>query len=327
MKWKKYSFDTNTASVDLISAELDELGIEGIEIEDHVPLTESETKGMFVDILPDLGPDDGSAVVSFYLDADADNTERLEEVKAALEELRSFSDIGPCEIRESETEDKDWINNWKEFFHPITLGRVRIQPTWEPLEEEDRSKVLIRMDPGTAFGTGGHETTQLCILQLDKYISERNRRHMDTEVLDVGTGSGILGIVALRLGARRVFGTDLDENAVEAVKENMKSNAVMPSEFTVACGNIIDDRGIQFAAGFRKYDIVVANILAPVIIGLIGEVGRHMKKDALFITSGIIDTKEEDVKAAFEASPEFEIAEINRLGEWVNITARFLGPA
>jgi len=322
MKWKKYTLETTTDAVDMISATLAELGIEGVEVEDNVPLTESETKGMFIDILPELPPDDGTARVSFYLDPEDAVEEKLSEVRESLEELRQFMDPGPCTISESETEDKDWINNWKEFFHPFTVGDILIKPTWEALPEGAEGKTLIQIDPGTAFGTGAHETTQLCILQIAKYLPEIRKKNPEVRVLDVGTGSGILGIAALKLGAASVFATDLDDNAVEAVGENLKSNGLSEDVFRTVCGNLIDDPEVQKACGEECYDLAAANILAPVIIALQGEIARHLKHGAIFITSGIIDTMEEKVVAAFEQNPEFELLEVNHQGEWVNVTVR-----
>lgn len=316
MKWKKFTLTTTTEAVDLISYTLDELGIEGIEIEDNIPLTEKETKGMFIDILPELPPDEGVAKVSFYLDEDDDIPAMMAKVKEALEELKPFTDLGACTFAESETEDKDWINNWKQYFKPFTVDHILIKPTWETVPEEHKDKLLIQIDPGTAFGTGMHETTQLCIRQLEKYVTP------DSEVLDVGTGSGILGITALKLGAKHVFGTDLDENAITAVGENLEANGIAPEQFKVVQGNIIDDKTVQDEVKYEYYDIAVANILADVIIMLQKEITVHIKKNGIFITSGIIDMKEEAVKAAFEANDAFEIVEITHQGEWVSVTAR-----
>ena len=316
MKWKKFTLTTTTEAVDLISYTLDELGIEGIEIEDNIPLTEKETKGMFIDILPELPPDEGVAKVSFYLDEDDDIPAMMAKVKEALEELKPFTDLGACTFAESETEDKDWINNWKQYFKPFTVDHILIKPTWETVPEEHKDKLLIQIDPGTAFGTGMHETTQLCIRQLEKYVTP------DSEVLDVGTGSGILGITALKLGAKHVFGTDLDENAITAVGENLEANGNAPEQFKVVQGNIIDDKTVQDEVKYEYYDIAVANILADVIIMLQKEIPVHIKKNGIFITSGIIDMKEEAVKAAFEANDAFEIVEITHQGEWVSVTAR-----
>ena len=316
MKWKKFTLTTTTEAVDLISYTLDELGIEGIEIEDNIPLTEKETKGMFIDILPELPPDEGVAKVSFYLDEDDDIPAMMAKVKEALEELKPFTDLGAYTFAESETEDKDWINNCKQYFKPFTVDHILIKPTWETVPEEHKDKLLIQIDPGTAFGTGMHETTQLCIRQLEKYVTP------DSEVLDVGTGSGILGITALKLGAKHVFGTDLDENAITAVGENLEANGIAPEQFKVVQGNIIDDKAVQDEVKYEYYDIAVANILADVIIMLQKEIPVHIKKNGIFITSGIIDMKEEAVKAAFEANDAFEIVEITHQGEWVSVTAR-----
>ena len=316
MKWNKYSIQTTTDAVDMISSALNDIGIEGIEIEDNVQLTKEEAKSMFVDFIPDLPPDDGRAKVNFYIDSEEDDGSMLEKVKAELEDLRMFIDIGEGTITESETEDKDWINNWKQYFKPFTVDHILIKPTWEEIPEEHKDKLLIQIDPGTAFGTGKHETTQLCIRQLEKYVKP------GVKVLDLGTGSGILGIAALKLGADYVFGTDLDENAITAVHENLAANEIPEEKFGVIQGNIIDDKATQDAAGYECYDIVVANILADIIILIQKQVPFHLKKGGIFISSGIIDMKEQAVREALEANEAFEILEVTRQGEWVSFTAR-----
>ena len=316
MKWKKYTLTTTTEAVDLISSMLDEIGIEGIEIEDNVPLTEQETKGMFIDILPELPPDEGVARVSFYLEDASREAEILKQVREGVEELRAFVDPGAGTVEISETEDKDWINNWKQYFKPFTVDDILIKPTWETVPPQDQDKLLIQIDPGTAFGTGQHETTQLCIRQLKKHVKPGDR------VLDVGTGSGILGITALKLGAGEVFGTDLDENAITAVGENLKANGISQDRFRAVQGNIIDDETLQKEAGEGCWDIAVANILADVIIPLQKEIPAHLKDGGLFIASGIINMKEQAVREAVEANPLLEITEIHHQGEWVSVTAR-----
>lgn len=316
MKWKKFTLTTTTAAVDLISSMFDEIGIEGIEIEDNIPLTEAETKGMFIDILPELPPDEGVAKISFYLAPDSDIGDMLKKVEEGLDELSMFTDLGARTIETGETEDKDWINNWKQYFKPFTVEDILIKPTWEEVPREHKDKLLIEIDPGTAFGTGQHETTQLCIRQLRKYVTP------ETVLLDVGTGSGILGITALKLGAKEVFGTDLDENAITAVGENLEANGISGGKFKVLQGNIIDDKAVQEKAGFEKYDVVVANILADIIILLQKEISIHMKKGGIFITSGIIDMKEEAVKKAFAENEAFELVETTYQGEWVSVTVR-----
>ena len=316
MQWNRFTIDTTTEAVDLISSMLDELGVEGIEIEDHIPLTESETKGMFIDILPELGPDDGTAKVSFYLDVDVNPEELLTQVREGLKELKMFVNIGAGTITETQTEDKDWMNNWKEYFKPFTVDDILIKPTWEEVPEEHADKLMIEIDPGTAFGTGTHETTQLCIRQIRKWLKEGD------SVLDVGTGSGILAIAALKLGAGYAFGTDLDENAVTAAMENAEVNGITGEQFKVIAGNIIDDEAVQAEAGFEQYEVAVANILAPVIIMLQGEIAKHIKHGGVFITSGIINTWEDRVKEAFAENDEFEVIETTYQGEWVSVTAR-----
>ena len=316
MKWKKFTLTTTTEAVDLISSMFNDIGIEGIEIEDNIPLTEKETKGMFIDILPELPPDEGVAKVSFYLDDDADVAEYLKKVEEGLDELSVFMDLGARTISASETEDKDWINNWKQYFKPFTVDHILIKPTWEAIPEEHKDKLLVQIDPGTAFGTGIHGTTQLCIRQLEKYVDQ------DTRVLDVGTGSGILGITALKLGAQEVWGTDLDENAINAVRENLEANGISEEKFHVIQGNIIDDVRVKEWAGYDKYEVAVANILADVIILLVDEISAHLKQGGIFITSGIINMKEQAVKEAFARCSQLEIVETTYQGEWVSITAR-----
>ncbi|GAA6292561.1 50S ribosomal protein L11 methyltransferase [Enterocloster asparagiformis] len=316
MKWKKFTLTTTTQAVDLVSSMLDDIGIEGVEIEDNVPLTERETKGMFIDILPELPPDEGVAKVSFYVDDDRDIEELMKQVEEGLDELAVFTDLGQRTISASETEDKDWINNWKQYFKPFTVDDILIKPTWETIPEEHRDKLLVQIDPGTAFGTGMHETTQLCIRQLKKAVDS------GTKLLDVGTGSGILGITALKLGAKEVWGTDLDENAITAVGENLEANGISGERFHVLQGNILNDPSVQEWAGFGCYDVVVANILADVIILLVDEIPVHLKQGGLFITSGIINMKEQAVLDAFAKNPAFEVLEVTRQGEWVSVTAR-----
>lgn len=316
MKWNKYSIDTTTEAVDLISCTLAELGIEGIEIEDNVQLTQEEAKTMFVDFIPDLPPDDGSAKVNFYIDADEDDNTILGKVETELENMRAYCNIGSGRITESQTEDKDWINNWKQYWHTFTIGDLYIKPTWEPVTEEMKGHPVLSIDPGTAFGTGSHETTRMVIRQLQKYVKGGE------EVLDVGCGSGILSVVALKYGAKHAFGTDLDPNAIIASKENAEQNDISAELLEVIEGNIIDDKAVQDACGYECYDIVCANILADVLLPLSEVITRHMKHGAYFITSGIIDTKEQEVVDCYNNNPELEIVEINHDGEWVNVTAR-----
>lgn len=219
MKWKKLTIETTTQAVDFISGLLAELGIEGIEVEDNVPLSEEDKEKMFIDILPELPEDDGTARVNCYLELDQDLEDTAARIQAGLEEFRTFVDVGTGHISFGETEDKDWMNNWKEFFKPFRVDdSIVIKPTWEKLENSCPDDLIVEIDPGTAFGTGAHETTKLCIGNLKKYLKEGDA------LLDVGCGSGILSIIGMKLGAGCAVGTDIDANAVETAKENAQIN-------------------------------------------------------------------------------------------------------
>lgn len=318
MKWNRFTVKTKTEAEDIVISTLAEVGIEGVEIQDKQPLTEEDKAQMFVDIMPEGPADDGVAYLNFYLEEDADKEAILKDVREALDDLKNFMDIGEATIEESQTEDKDWINNWKQYFHQFYVDDILIVPSWEEVKAEDKDKMILHIDPGTAFGTGMHETTQLVIRQLKKYVTP------DTEMLDVGTGSGILGIVALKLGAKHVLGTDLDPCAVPAVAENKEANQIVDETFDMVIGNIIDDKAIQDQAGYEKYDIVTANILADVLIPLTPVIVNQMKKGAYYITSGILDVKEEVVVEAVKAvkAAGLTVVEVTHQGEWVSVTAR-----
>ena len=315
MKWNQFRLKTTTEAEDIVSSMLADLGIEGVQIEDKIPLTQSDKEQMFVDILPDIPEDDGCAYLTFYLDEDVDKQELLLKVRQELEEMRSYLNVGECTIEESQTEDVDWVNNWKQYFHQFYIDDILVIPSWENVEAKDSDKMVIHIDPGTAFGTGMHETTQLCIRQLKKYVTE------DTEILDVGCGSGILGMLALKFGAKHSVGTDLDPCAIDATYENMDNNGISRDQYEVMIGNIIDDTTVQDAVGYEKYDIVAANILADVLVPLTPVIIHQMKKGGIYITSGIIEDKEDVVvKAVKEAG--LEVLEVNHQGEWVSVTAR-----
>ena len=236
-------------------------------------------------------------------------------MKAELEGLKSFLNIGEGSIMVSETEDIDWINNWKKYFHQFYIDDLLVIPSWEEVKPEDKDKKILHIDPGTAFGTGMHETTQLCIRQLKKYITP------ETELLDVGTGSGILSIVSLMYGIHHAVGTDLDPCAVEAVRENMETNHIPAEKFDMMIGNIITDKAVQDKVGYNKYDIVVANILADVLVPLTPVIVNQLKTGGIYITSGIIDNKEQTVVDAVKAAG-LEVLEVTYQGEWVSVTAR-----
>ena len=326
MKWKKFRIKTVTDAEDIIISTLYDIGLEGAQIEDKIPLTALEKEQMFVDILPEGPEDDGIAYLSFFVEEEESGgllvngesvteEEILTRVKEELNGLRPFCEIGEGSISVDETEDIDWINNWKQYFHQFAIDDLLVIPSWETVKPEDEGKRILHIDPGTAFGTGMHETTQLCIRQLKKYISP------ETELLDVGTGSGILSIVSLMYGARHAIGTDLDPCAVDAVEDNRKNNGISPEQFELIIGNIITDEAVQERVGYEKYDIVVANILADVLVPLTPVIVRQMKPGGIYITSGIIDDKEETVVEAVKAAG-LTVEEVTYQGEWVSVTAR-----
>lgn len=316
MKWIRFTLDTHTDAVDMLSYMLDEIGVEGIEIEDHVPLSEEDKKKMFVDILPDPEDNDGTAKVHFYMEPENCNPEKIMmQVQDIFQEVKQFCNIGKGTISLSETEDKDWINNWKTFFKPFRAAdNIVIKPTWETYEKENEDDILIEIDPGIAFGTGSHETTKLCIQALDKYVKKGD------SVLDVGCGSGILSIAALKLGAAHATAIDIDEVAVKVAAENMEVNHIPASQYTLFDGDLITNSFLKVKAG-TGHDIVVANILADVIIPLTGVIRPHLKKGGLYITSGIINTKEEEVREALITNG-FEILGVEYMKEWCCFIAK-----
>lgn len=324
MKWSRLRIKTVADAEDVIVSALYDIGLEGAQIEDHVPLTAREKEQMFVDIMPDAPEDDGIAYLSFYIEQAEDESEQehqdrlasiVEQVKQELNDIRTYMEIGDGTIALSETEDKDWINNWKEFFHQFYIDDILVIPSWEKMEEADRDKPVLHIDPGTAFGTGMHETTQLCIRQLRKFVTPQTR------ILDVGTGSGILSILSLMFGAKEAVGTDLDPCAVDAVEDNKRNNGIKEEQFRLLIGNIITDQKVQAAVGYDRYDIVVANILADVLVPLTPVAVRHLKAGGVYITSGIIDDKEDVVREAV-VKAGLEILDVTYQGEWVCITAK-----
>ena len=325
MKWVKFRIKTTTEAEDIIISSLYDIGLEGAQIEDKIPLTALEKEQMFVDILPEAQEDDGIAYLSFFVEKKEDGTLEimgeptdaetiLASVEAELEDIRSFMDIGEGTITVDETEDIDWINNWKQYFHQFYIDDILVIPSWEDVKPEDDEKMVLHIDPGTAFGTGMHETTQLCIRQLRKYITP------ETVLLDVGTGSGILAILSLMFGAKHAVGTDLDICAIDAVADNCANNGIAPEQFEMMIGNIITDKEIQDRVGYECYDIVVANILADVLVPLTPVIVNQLKPGGIYITSGIIDDKEQTVVDAVKAAG-LEVVEVTYQGEWVSVTA------
>ncbi len=336
MEWKKLTLCINNGAAELACNMLEELGISGVEIEDKLQISEEDRKKMFIDILPELH-DDGKTRINFYIDETEDENAVIEKVKEGLKELSDFVDVSDAEFSVSHTKESDWIDNWKQYFKPFRVDEnIIIKPTWEELTEKAPDDTVIEIDPGTAFGTGAHETTKLCIINLKKYMKKGAR------VVDLGCGSGILSIAARKLGASYVLGTDIDPIAVEVSTENAKQNR-MESAFSMSGPGVTPDDDVRVltacdkGCGFyltdvlsdemsRKligsdYDIVVANILADVIVPLAGVAGEFMKDNAVFISSGIINTKADEVYRAL-IDNNFEIVETTRMNDWVSYVAR-----
>ncbi|MCR5502882.1 MAG: 50S ribosomal protein L11 methyltransferase [Lachnospiraceae bacterium] len=338
MKWIVFNVKTTKEAEDIVISSLYDLGLEGAEVEDQAPLDEKDAELMFVDILPETGEDDGTAHLRFF--AEEVKTERndgkddeprvliegeerpvqdvLRDIENELAALREFNlDIGEGTVTVEETEDLDWVNNWKQYFHTFRVDDVLIVPSWEEENLTEEAGYLLRIDPGTAFGTGAHETTKLCIRALRKYVKSGDR------ILDVGTGSGILGILSLMFGASAVLGTDLDPCAITATEENKKKNGIADEDFEVLIGNIISDPGVQERAGTEAFDIVTANILTEVLLPLTPVIAPCLKKGGLYITSGIIEGKEGLVRDAMEKAG-FEVTEEKAEGEWRSVVGRKL---
>ena len=332
MKWMRFRVRTRTDAEDILISFMEDIGLYGAQIEDHVPLTAAEKEQMFVDILPEGPEDDGTAVLSFFLEETADGHVVVDDVVctpeqvrssilAKIEEIRSFTDLGEGTVTIDETEDIDWINNWKQYFHQFWIDDILVIPSWEepePVVEkgvEKTPRLVFHIDPGTAFGTGMHETTQLCIRELQKYITP------ETFLLDVGTGSGILALLALKLGIRGAVGTDLDPCAIPAIEDNCAANDVDPGLFEVILGNLIDDPQVQDRVGEERYDVVLANILPDVLIPLTPQAVKCLKPGGIYITSGILIERAQSVKDAMTAAG-LEILGVTEQGEWCCVTGK-----
>ena len=319
MNWVEMDIYTTTEGIEAVTGSLLGMGINGFVIKDAKDFQDflDDKDGNWDYIDDDLmGLKNCETTVTVYLPENA--LENLEAMKLELKALKKRdvnNEFGRLEYELKNVKEEDWANNWKQYFKQFYVDDILIIPSWEEVKPEDRDKMIIHIDPGTAFGTGMHETTQLCIRQLKKYVTK------DTELLDVGTGSGILSIIALKLGARHAVGTDLDPCAVPAVEENKEVNGIPVEAFDMMIGNIIDDKEVQDRVGYEKYDIVTANILADVLVPLTPVIVHQMKPGAVYITSGILDVKEEVVKEAVVAAG-LEVVEVTHQGEWVSVTAR-----
>ncbi len=322
MNWTEVKIYTTTDGIEIINGALINLGIDDAVIEDA---------GVFDDFIHNdtLNWDyydeelaemkNCESCIKVYLSDDNQGKSLFKEIEKFIDGLKEEYkdiDLGRLEIETQILNDEDWANNWKQYFKPFTVSdKIIIKPTWEELSEPVEDKIVLEIDPGMSFGTGQHHTTRLCIEQMIKHVQK------DTDVLDMGCGSGILSIAALLLGAKRATGVDIDENAVKTAKENAELNDIFEDRLALYCGDVTEDEDLQRKIGFEKYDMIVVNIIAQIIMGMSSTFPKFLKKGGLIIASGIIKKYVDDVVRNFEGLG-FEIMEINESDEWVSVTAK-----
>ena len=316
MKLIKYTIKVPSVNEDVIIASLCDVGIEGVEIDDKIPLNDEELSQMFVDI-PKETEDDGEALLHFYLDEDDDETVRiLSDVKEELEELKNLNLLDDTTIEKTDISRVNWQDNWKKYFKAFDIENLTVVPAWEDSADYERpDNIVIRMDPGSAFGTGKHETTKLCIKEM------LNMNLSNSNILDLGTGSGILGITALRLGAKRVVAVDIDSNVLSSVNANLSNNDIKSDEFMLKIGDIVRDKELFYELKENGYGLIIANILPDVLYNITPFVKELMNENTLYLLSGILDIKVPYVEE-FLKQNEMTIVNKTDMGEWVSITAK-----
>lgn len=308
-KWIEVKIVTTSKVIEPVSGIFYSLDVKGVAIEDPEDIYSRKQDALSWDFADtnifEYG--DKAAVVKGYFGQEENINEIVKDINEKLKDLKELGlDIGEGKIIVSEINEEDWATSWKKYYKTTKLGeKIVIKPTWESYEPK-QDEIVVELDPGMAFGTGTHETTMMCVEMLEKYIKK------DDTVFDIGTGSGILAITASKLGAKNVIGVDLDEVAVDAARENVDFNNI--KNVQILHGNLVDV--VQ-----GKADIVVANIIADVIILLTENVKDFIKKDGVFIASGIINSRKNDVIKALEAN-DFKIQEVKEMGEWVAITSK-----
>lgn len=300
MRWIEAAIRTSAGEIDALCDRLAGLGVEGVSIEDETDFQRFlEENRQYWDYVDEALQRQfaGQSRVKFYLADDADGRAELERIRAALGR----------EIETQTMEDQDWENGWKQYYEPIPVGkRLLVVPEW--LEAEPEGRTVVRLDPGIAFGTGSHATTRMCLEALEGVAAPGKR------VLDLGCGSGILGIAALLLGCESVTGCDIDPKAPEAAARNAALNGIGEDRFSVCAGDLLSDEGMRRRLG-TGYDIVLANIVADVIIPLSAFARRFLASGGVFICSGIIDFRRADVENALRRNG-FEILKEFREDEW-----------
>lgn len=321
MEWIEVKIYTTTEGVEPLTAMLLETGVTGIQVEDDDELKEFvTTSSTYWDYVDEelLNKEKEDTRVTVYVSDNPYGMDILMSIKEGLSRLKTTDiglNLGKLTYELTNTNDEDWLNKWKEFYKPFNVGeKLLVKPEWETVENPE-NRIIFNINPGHVFGTGMHQTTQLCMLNLEKYITD------ESEVLDLGCGSGILSIIALLLGAKHANAIDIDANATKTAYENAALNGIGKDKYYVTSGNIIDNKDIQDEFGYEKYDVIVANIIADVIIAMAPIVKKAIKKDGIFISSGIIKDRVEDVHTALIENG-FEIIDTKFKDEWVSVTAK-----
>ena len=322
MEWIKAAVNTTSQGADIIASMLLDLGIPGVEIIDKSEMAEffdrSSSQWDYIDdaLRPALDEWEKTASVIFYLGTDRESMALLKQINMELEALKarlaSSDSLGSLALSVETANDQDWLHEWKKYFQPIRIGKVLIVPEWD--QDNHKSDIVFTIDPGSAFGTGQHATTALCIEALQEYIRP------GSTVLDIGCGSGILSIISLLLGAKQVVGCDIDPTAVEVAKKNAALNPINQSSLQVYSGDVLENTELQAKIGQTKYDIVIANIVADVIIRLSPLVGNLLKPKGLFIASGIITERLDDVKASLAVN-RYSLLEVKQAEGWCCVVA------
>ena len=322
MKWIETNIYTTTDGIEPLCGRLYAVGLNGVQIKDAADFNDFvENETQYWDYIDEsLEPlKTCETCVTVYLTDDADGLELLSHIRGTVAELKSLDTdgaFGRLEIELSGKDEEDWANNWKKYYKPFKLGKkLLIKPEWEQLaESETNGRVVLSMNPGHLFGTGTHHSTQLCMIELEKYVRKGDR------VLDLGCGSGILSILSLLLGAESAVAVDIDPAAPATAAENLELNGISPERYSVLVGSVTDDAALREKIG-GDYDVVVANIVADVIIAISRTAYSQTRKGGVFITSGIIGPRGEEVRKAI-AEAGFEITDVHEQSDWLCITAK-----
>ena len=324
MNWIEISITTTSEGIEPVCGNLYQLGITGLQIEDENDFKDFlENNHQFWDYVDEdlIKEKEKETCIKAYVSDNASGNEMLIAIKQAIENLKAYDtngEYGKLEISLGNLSEEDWANNWKKYFHPMNIGnKILIKPEWEELTEST-DRIVFNINPGMTFGTGSHYTTQLCIEELENYIDK------EKNVLDLGCGSGILSVISLMLGAKSALAVDIDPNCVDIAYQNAKRNNVDIQKYDVISGNILDDEDICQYIKKNKYNVVLANIVADVIIASLSLVKQVISDDGVFITSGIIEDRIDDVKNALEENG-FEILKINRRKDWAAMVAVLKG--